>query len=140
MIRNLLVRSAASACSAAVASVAVAAPNNVVVQYEGTELACAGIGYQSQSNPRWDQFPLKMVFTNVDGDYLGDVSVSVRNSNGEVVAAADCGAPWFLAMLPDGRYTAEVAAHDRYTKAVDFSVSGDGQTQVFVPFPRITGT
>jgi len=34
------------------------------------QYACSGIGDKAQAMPVWDKFQLKMVFTNVDGDYL----------------------------------------------------------------------
>lgn len=140
MMSYILRLAGAAGFVAASAFAVAAAPNDKVVQYEGTEFACAGVSNQSQNDPRWDRFPLKMVFTNVDGDYLGDVSVSVKNADGDVVVAADCAAPWFLATLDEGNYTADVVAHGRYEKSLDFNVSGDGQTRVVVPFPQITGT
>lgn len=117
-----------------------ASPNDQVQTFEGQRFACTGVGNDAQNDPRWDDFPLKMVFTNDDGDYLGDVSVTLSNEAGDVVLAAQCAAPWLVANLQDGSYSATLVARGQYDRSVDFTVGGAGQTQVVVPFPGISGT
>jgi hypothetical protein len=117
-----------------------ATSSNEVLSQQGREFACTGVGDDAQNNPRWNKFPLKMVFTNRAGDYLGDVQVQVMNSNGDTLVEAHCMAPWLLADLDAGSYKAKVMAPGADQKTVDFRVQGAGQTQVVVTFTDLTGT
>lgn len=141
MTKKLLTATTVATCIAAASSAGLAAELGAKVwKDEGRKYACAGVGDDVQNDARWNNYPLKLIFTNQDGDFLGDVSVTLMNSAGEVMVAAQCAAPWFLASLEDGRYSADVVAGGRHAKTVSFSVEGEGQTQVVVPFPSITGT
>lgn len=106
----------------------------------GHAYACTGVGDSQQELAKWDRFPLKLVFTNVDGDYVADVAVTLKDAEGQVLFRADCAAPWLLADVGEGEYTAELTAHDAYEKTVTFTVEGEDQTRVVVPFEAITDT
>ena len=115
-----------------------AAPNDTVLTDGGHRYACTGIA-ESKYDPRWNEFPLKIVAATVEGDYLGDIAVTVRDGNGTVQVATHCLAPWFLADLAPGRYEVTVVARGQYEKTVNVTV-GTSQTQVVVHFEQINDT
>jgi hypothetical protein len=121
-------------------AVEAAVPNDTIVEINGHNFACTGVGARAQHDPAWDKFPVKMVFTNADGDYLGDVAVKLRDKGGRTVVQARCLAPWFMADLDPGRYTAEVAAPGAPEQSVNFRVDGRQQSRVVVRFTSINDT
>ena len=136
---NVLATVCAAAVVLAVSAAGFAAePDGEIRDYDGHRYACTGIGAEARDNPAWAGFPLKMVFTNVDGDYLGDVDVQLADSHGRTVVQAHCRAPWLLADLAPGSYTAKVVANGRHEKTFGLTVSQTGQTRVVVQFKEIT--
>jgi len=114
------------------------APNDTILTDGGHRYACTGIA-ESKYDPRWKEFPLKIVAATVEGDYLGDIAVTVRDGNGTIQVATHCLAPWFLADLAPGRYAVTVVARGQYEKTVNVTV-GTSQTQVVVHFEQINDT
>ena len=122
-------------------TVMAATPTNSLQHYRGIEFVCTGIGQDQRDDQRWNRYPLKLEFTNRDGDYLGDVQVRVKNGDGTTVLEAHCQAPWLIADLKAGAYTATVMAEGAMQKTIDFEVkSGDKQTRVVVSFSDQSGT
>jgi hypothetical protein len=52
-------------------------------------------------------FNLKLLFTLVEGPYVSDVAVVVKNASGKVVLEEQSRGPIFLLKLPPGTYTVE---------------------------------
>ena len=110
---------------------------------DGTRYACTGIGSESRTDPRWSQFPAKLVFAANDGGYLSQVATRITDSQGRTVfEVQDCG-PWLLLDLPKGRYTVNATAHDgqgrNYDSRATMSVGASGQTETVVRFPDLAG-
>jgi hypothetical protein len=70
-----------------------------------------GVGEESraQLKAREHEFNLKLVFTLVEGNYLADVRVAVRNAAGQVVVEHIADGPFVLARLAPGSYTVTAA-------------------------------
>lgn len=135
-MRTQIAAAAAGLLLAASAGLATAADDQIQT-YQGHRYACTGVGSDARNDPRWDGFPLKMVFTTKNGNFLSDISATLSNDAGDVVLVAQCDGPWLLAELEAGRYTARLIAQGQYEQSVDFRVGGDGQTQVVVPFSGV---
>ena len=73
----------------------------------GVSFASGGIGIDSeqQLKAREKEFNLKLVFTLVEGNYLADVGVSIKNAAGKTLVEHVADGPFFLAKLPAGTYT-----------------------------------
>src|SRR5262249_51842776 len=52
---------------------------------------------------------LKLVFATREGNYLSDVAVVIKDSNGNHVLAAVAEGPWFYTNLPAGKYLISAA-------------------------------
>ena len=65
-----------------------------------------GIGVASQESlkAREQEFNLKLVFTLVEGNYLADVNVAVKDAAGKSVVEHLADGPIFMARLPAGAY------------------------------------
>jgi hypothetical protein len=68
-----------------------------------------GIAEQEALKARESEFNLKLVFTLVEGNYIADVRVRVRDGKGAVLVDHVADGPFFLARLPAGRYTVGAA-------------------------------
>jgi hypothetical protein len=89
--------------------------------------ASGGVGESERAelNALSGQFNLKLLFAmQGSGDYLADVQVNVLDARGALVLSTPSQGPWFLAQLPSGAYTVEVAAFgqtQRQTVRIDGS-------------------
>ena len=83
-----------------------AAPEQVISR-SGVTLVSGGIGVDSQQRlmALEPQFNLKLVFTLVEGNYVSDVNVSLRNAAGKVVVEHLADGPLMMAKLPAGSYS-----------------------------------
>lgn len=138
-------RPTAFACAAALllgagSLVHAASPSDEVQHYQDRAFACTGVGDDTRREPRWDGFPLKMVFTNRAGDYLADVQVTILDHAGDTMLEAHCGAPWLVADLDAGAYKALVTTSGAARKTVEFQVPARGQAEVVVTFADLSGT
>jgi len=70
-----------------------------------------GEGAQAQLLAREKEFNLKLVFTLVEGNYISDVGVEVKDASGKTVISHVSEGPFFLARLPAGAYSL-TAAYD----------------------------
>lgn len=70
-----------------------------------------GVGEESRERlkAREHEFNLKLVFTLIEGNYLADVRVVVRNAAGQVVVEHIADGPFVLARLAPGSYTVTAA-------------------------------
>lgn len=106
--------------------------------YQGIKYACTGVG-ESKEDPRWKDYPLKLMFTTGGHAYVSYVDVKVMDSNGKMVFTADCDAPWLLIKLPKGKYEVVATALKKYQKQATVNVSGTGQTIRAIRFEEISG-
>lgn len=72
------------------------------------------------------------------GEYIASVKLTVLDSGGKPVLAAEGAGPWFYARLPEGRYQvqAETAGH-RQTRWVN--VGTDKPAKVYFYWPEANG-
>ena len=126
------------ACAGLLAVVSSAAPAmDKEKSFNGINYACAGVGYESQNDPRWTSYPAKLVFAGGNGDYLSDIAVSIENAKGEPVFEAVCDGPWLLVNLPPDKYRIAAVAESAYRNEFTLSVGGGHQTEHVVRFPEI---
>lgn len=105
---------------------------------DGVRYACTGIG-ESKEDPRWEKFPLKLMFTARGTAYVSFVQVKIRDSNQKTVLSADCDAPWLLVDLPAGTYGVEATALKRFTQKATVQVKAGSQTEKVLRFSQISG-
>lgn len=81
-----------------------------VVAHNGVSFISGGVGVDSQERlkAREKEFNLKLVFTIVEGNYLADVGVTVKNAAGKPVIEQFADGPIFMAKLPAGTYSVSV--------------------------------
>jgi len=81
-------------------------PENVITQ-NGVSFISGGVGVASQNrlNAREKEFNLKLVFTLVEGNYLADIGVTVKDAAGKSVIETVVEGPFCRAKLPAGRYS-----------------------------------
>jgi hypothetical protein len=72
-----------------------------------------GVAEQEALKAREAEFNLKLVFTLVEGNYVADVRVLLRDGKGGVIIDDVASGPIFLARLPAGTYTIEATYRDR---------------------------
>ena len=75
------------------------------------EFISGGIGETAQAQvlAREKEFNLKLVFTLIEGNYVSDVRVEIRDAAGRTVVAHVAEGPFFLARLPGGSYSVATA-------------------------------
>lgn len=127
-----------AAAFAATSGTMAVTPSDKIMHTGDLRYACTGVGIAARQDPAWAKFPLKMVFTDAKGAYLGDVVADLTDSNGKAVVVAHCQGPWLLADLQPGTYTATLDVPNGHEKSVKFKVAGKKQTQVIVPFKSLT--
>ena len=90
-------------------AMAQASPEQVITQ-NGVSFVSGGVGVDSQErlNAREKEFNLKLVFTLVEGNYLADIGVTVKNAAGKTVIEHTAEGPFFMAKLPAGTYSVSV--------------------------------
>ncbi|MGE3770355.1 MAG: hypothetical protein AB7G06_05320 [Bdellovibrionales bacterium] len=86
-----------------------------------------GIGEeeQAQIEQAQGQYNLKVLFAGVNGDYLSDITYTVRNSTGDIMTHGISKGPYLLLKLPAGSYAFE-ADYDGQVKSQKFSVKDAG--------------
>jgi hypothetical protein len=117
---------------------ALALAQNTPSEIGGVRVVCTGVGAGEQDNPRWNSYPLKLVFDNRKGQYIAGEKVEIQQA-GRTLLQTSCDAPWLLMRPGHGKYrvTAELSGPNgmRSTSA-DFSVPGNGTRQtVILAFP-----
>jgi hypothetical protein len=129
-----------STCVAALAAFllpgAALAVQDQPVTVGGVEMVCTGVG-SAKDDPRWRDYPVKIVLATLGGANLADAHLTLTQS-GKTVAAADCDAPWMLFKVPAGDYTATATLNGskRPAQSVTFKTDGTGpQQEVTIQFP-----
>ena len=107
-------------------------PTNI----NGVEAVCTGVG-SAKDDPRWKDYPVKIVLATASGANLANAHISLTKGNKEV-AGLDCDAPWILLKPPAGSYTATASLIGGGNSAhASFTTSGSGaQKEVTLMFPR----
>jgi hypothetical protein len=97
------------------------------------EAVCTGVGSDSRDDPRWAQYPLRVEVVGIQGQYLGEVRVTLIEGN-EAIVSVRCGGPWVLFRIAPGTYgvTAEVGGASKSAKV---TVDGKTQARVIIRFP-----
>ena len=87
-------------------AMAQAAPEKVITK-NGVSFISGGVGIGSMERlaAREKEFNLKLVFTVVEGNYLADVGVTVKDATGKTVIEQVADGPFFMAKLPAGAYS-----------------------------------
>lgn len=109
---------------------------DTVKQANGIEYACTGVGDEAQEDPRWSEFPAKLVFAEKGGAYLSNVAVRITDAkSGKVVFDGGCRyAPWLVLGLEPGRYEVTAEASGFRTETVTLDVKESGQTERTIHF------
>jgi len=107
-------------------------PTNI----NGVEAVCTGVG-SAKDDPRWKDYPVKIVLATASGANLANAHISLTKGNKEM-AGLDCDAPWILLKPPAGSYTATASLIGGGNSAhASFTTSGSGaQKEVTLMFPR----
>lgn len=98
---------------------------------KGIRYASGGVGESEREELRAisNQFNLRVMSAmQGGGEYLADVQVNILDSHGATILSANSKGPFFLAQLPSGSYTVEVAANGKTQK--QSTQVGNGQAQV----------
>ncbi len=95
-----------------------------------------GIGVDSQERLQAleKEFNLKLVFTLVEGNYLADVNVVVKDGAGKILVEHLAEGPFFLAKLPAGRYSV-AATYEGRTVTRKVSVGAKGLRTEYLRWP-----
>ncbi len=105
--------------------------------YQGIRYACAGVSQESRDDPRWSNYPVKLVFAAADGGFLGDVKVKIGDAQGDTVLQAHCLSPWLLVDLAPGTYKVEAMARQDYQQSFPLNVGAGHQQEHTTRFAEI---
>lgn len=125
-----------SGIGAALATESAMADSEVPVDkgtYLGTPWASGGVGESARETlmKKYGDYNLKLEFAVADGNYLGDVAVSITTPDGVPVLRAFSPGPWLMAKLPAGRYEVAVNGFGK-TFVSEVSVPAQGmETLIF---------
>ena len=115
---------------AAFAAAAQAQSAEKALTQNGVTFIAGGIGTDSQERlkARASEFNLKLVFTLMEGSYLSDVSVAIRDAAGKTLVEHVADGPFFMAKLPAGAY-AVTATYEGKSQARKVNVSSKLRTE-----------
>lgn len=140
--RSVVLRSVSAGVLAQVAAISVSisgAGNSTVADqvltYDGTEYVCTGVA-ETRDDPRWQRYPLKLVFATDKGEYLADVRVKIEDASGNIALEAACDAPWLVADLPAGSYNVTATTKGGLTETVSVQVTGGEQVETTLRHPE----
>jgi hypothetical protein len=106
--------------------------------FNGIKYACTGVG-ESKEDPRWEGYPLKLMFTGRGTAYVTYLEVEIQDPTGKQVFKADCDSPWLLVNLNPGNYQVTAKAHKKFTQEAKVSIQHGKQTSQVIRFPQISG-
>ncbi len=97
-----------------------------VMTQQNVSFVSGGVGVDSQErlHAREKEFNLKLVFTLVEGNYLADVSVTVKDAAGKTLVEHLADGPFFMAKLPAGSHSVTVGNNSQ-TQTRKVSVRAD---------------
>lgn len=105
------------------------------LKYNDTLYLCTGVG-ESRDDPRWKEYPLKLMFTGSGRAYISEVKIELKDASGQTVLSTECDGPWLLAKLKAGKYAVQATAEGS-TKNVSVTVPASGQASLAIRFPHI---
>ena len=113
-----------------------AAQSDPIMEHNGIRYACTGIA-ESADDPRWKQFPLKLVFaTEPVGALLSGVRARIEAPGGGVVLEVLCpDSPWLMAGLAPGRYRVTASFEGRFVRSASITIRAGRQSYVVIRFP-----
>ena len=113
-----------------------AAQSDPIMEHNGVRYACTGIA-ESADDPRWKQFPLKLVFaTEPVGALLSGVRARIEGPGGGVVLEVLCpDSPWLMAGLAPGRYRVTASFEGRFVRSASITIRAGRQSYVVIRFP-----
>ena len=78
-------------------------PYHTPTTVDGVEAVCSGVGVSNEDKARWNKYPLKVVVSGKDGQFLAGEQVAVTKDGHELVSVI-CDGPWVLFKLAPGEY------------------------------------
>ena len=111
------------------------AATGTAAQGQGIAHLAGGVSAEERGliSAREAEYNVKLVFTLIEGNYLADVAVAIKNPAGAVVLATQSPGPILLARLPAGEYTVE-AAYDGKTQTRKLA-AGKGMRTEYLRWP-----
>jgi hypothetical protein len=98
----------------------------------GVTVGCSGVG-QSRNDPKWNAFPVRVVFAKSNGNLIADVEATLSKAGGEQVADVACKGSWVLFKVPAGRYTVEGRLKNSAAKAQTSTFTAPGHVTLRFP-------
>ena len=112
-----------------------AAQSDPIMEHNGIRYACTGIA-ESADDPRWKQFPLKLVFaTEPVGALLSGVRARIEGPGGVVLEVHCPDSPWLMAGLAPGRYRVTASFEGRFVRSASITIRAGRQSYVVIRFP-----
>lgn len=99
-----------------------------ILEKDGIEYALTGVA-DSKDDPRWNAFPLKIVFATGSGELYTDINVEIRDANNKKIFSVKADAPWLLVKLPAGNYTVHAKDMQGVQKSTTVAVPSSGQRE-----------
>jgi len=127
-----------SLAAAARADTVAALPMDTNTTIDGVDIACTGVG-QTRDNPLWRDYPVKLEFSNAQGDYVADETLTVYRPGRRPLLSVSCDAPWVLMRLTPGhdyRVRASLDEPGTSPRTADIRVPEHGQARSLIVFPR----
>ena len=86
------------------------------------QYSCGGIGLDESTAMRavMSEYPLSLLFTDKDGEYLADIAVEIKGAKDSYRFQA--GGPVCLLRLPEGAYTLQATTRDGQTQSLQVHV------------------
>lgn len=98
-----------------------------ILKKDGIEYAITGVA-ESKDDPRWKDFPLKLVFATVRGELYSDVMVRIFAADRKKkIFKIKVDAPWLVVRLNPGTYYIEVDGPTK--KSATVNVPSRGQAE-----------
>lgn len=84
-------------------------------EMNGIRYVTGGIGLDERNALKGmeKEYNLKLVFAAVSGQYLSEIGIVIKNTNGNTLLNTTSDGPWFLADLPSGRYKVSAKYKDQ---------------------------
>jgi hypothetical protein len=101
----------------------------------GVQAACTGVGEDARSDPQWKAYPLRVEVAGAGGQFLGDMTVSVKGKATDI--SVRCSGPWALFQVPTGQYRVTVSLGGGAQKNTTARVGSSGQSRVILHFPTV---
>jgi hypothetical protein len=113
-------------------------PMDTPVPVGGVQAVCTGVGQGAENDPRWQSFPIRLVFSNKGGQFLSGVHVDLAAQGGKPLGSLDCDGPWVLLGVSSGTYRVSATLLSQPgggTASATFTAPSSGQKRVELQFP-----